>query len=135
MFSDPANRCVRSLGNQARPCDSGPKAARTEARTSARKREVRAAREAPAHLSGRPLCRRWRAHRSVSCDKESDTSWVAPFHMGSGSQLFRRPGLVRRADVRKHAEQILVRSYLILRHFSIGKERKEEIYDIVGECP
>jgi hypothetical protein len=28
-----------------------------------------------------------------------------------------------------------VRPYFIFRHLSIGKERKEEIYDVVGECP
>src|ERR1700722_8843920 len=42
---------------------------------------------------------------------------------------------MRRADVRKGREQVCVRPYLISRPLSIGEERKEEIYDVVGECP
>ena len=42
---------------------------------------------------------------------------------------------MRRAEVRKIGEQVLVRPYLILRHLSICKERKEEIDDVVCECP
>src|SRR5438270_8564708 len=71
IFSGPANRCVRSPGNRARQGDSDRKAGRREARTSAMKKEVRAAGEAPARLGGRPLCKRWRAHLSVPCDKKS----------------------------------------------------------------
>ena len=44
-------------------------------------------------------------------------------------------GLVGRADIRELIEQVGVGSYLIVRHLSIGKERKEEIYDVIGECP
>ena len=55
--------------------------------------------------------------------------------IGLGGHPFRRSGLVRRTDVRKHGEQVLVRPYLISRHLSICEERKEEIYDVVGECP
>src|SRR5258708_2534851 len=33
-------------------------------------REIRAARKAPARLSRRPLCKRWRARRSRPCDKK-----------------------------------------------------------------
>jgi hypothetical protein len=32
-------------------------------------------------------------------------------------------------------EQVFVRPDLILRHLSIREERKEEIHDVVGECP
>src|SRR5580658_1805266 len=52
-----------------------------------------------------------------------------------GGHLFRRSGLVRQPDVRERGEQVFVGPYLILCHLSIGKERQEEIYDIVGECP
>ena len=40
-----------------------------------------------------------------------------------------------RADVREIGEHIGVWPYVISRDLSIGKERKEEIYDVVGECP
>src|SRR5260370_34081516 len=59
MFSGPASRCVRSLGNRARPDDSDRKAGLGVARTFAMKRAVRGARESLAHPSARPLCRRW----------------------------------------------------------------------------
>src|SRR5208283_1034998 len=98
------------------------------------KTEVRAAEGVWAPLSGRPLCRKWRAHRPVSCDKKSDTSSGVPF-VGLGGHRFRRSAFVRRADVRERREQVLVGTYLILLHLSIGEERKEEIYDVVGERP
>ena len=47
---------------------------------------------------------------------------------------FRSPGFVRRAHVGKFREQVFVRTYLILRHLSIGEKGKEEIYDVVAEC-
>src|SRR5579884_227163 len=79
MFSGPASHCVRSPGNRARPGDSDRKAGRRAARTSAMKREGRAAGEASARLWGRPLCKRWRAHLSVSCDKKSGVPRDVPF--------------------------------------------------------
>ena len=42
---------------------------------------------------------------------------------------------MRRAYVRERSEQVLVGPDVILRHLSIRKERKEEIHDVVGECP
>ena len=42
---------------------------------------------------------------------------------------------MRRANVRELSEQVLVSAYVIPHHLSIGKEGKEEIYDIVGKCP
>ena len=65
--------------NQARPYDNDRKAGQIAARTFATKKEVRAAGESLAHLSGRPLCRKWIGHRSASCDKKSGTSWDVPF--------------------------------------------------------
>src|SRR5579864_687366 len=41
--------------------------------------EVRAAGEASARLWDRPLCKRWRAHLSVSCDKKSGVPRDVPF--------------------------------------------------------
>src|SRR5258708_30747069 len=79
MFAGPASRCVRSPGNRARPGDSDRKAGRREARTSAMKGEVRAAGQASARLWGRPLCKRWRAHLSVSYDKKSGVPRDVPF--------------------------------------------------------
>src|SRR5258707_12630614 len=55
-------------------------------RTSAMKREVRAAAEASARLWGRPLCKRWRAHLSVSCDKKSGVPRDVPF-LGLGPAI------------------------------------------------
>src|SRR5947209_9322734 len=86
MFSGPASRCVRSPGNRARQGDSDWKAGRREARTSVMKREVRAAAEASARLWGRPLCKRWRAHLSVSCDKKSGVPRDVPF-LGPGPAI------------------------------------------------
>src|SRR5713101_4343154 len=79
IFSGPASRCVRSPGNRARQGDSDRKVGRREARTSAMKKEVRAAGEASARLSGRPLYKRWRAHLYVWCDKKRGVSWDVPF--------------------------------------------------------
>src|SRR3984957_13706071 len=47
----------------------------------------------------------------------------------------RGSNLMRRTDVGKGGEQVCVWPYVISRHLSIGEERKEEIYDVVGECP
>src|SRR5271170_5225119 len=79
ISSGPANRCVRSRGNRGRPCDSDRKDARRAARTSATMRAVREAGESSARLSGQPLCRRWRAHRSAFCDKQLGVPWEVPF--------------------------------------------------------
>src|SRR5271155_5873965 len=93
MFLGPASCYVRSPGNRARLGDSDRKAGRRAARTFARKREVRATRVAWARLSGQPPCKRWRDHRSVSCDKKSGVPWdllfVAPF-LGFGPAIGRR---------------------------------------------
>ena len=75
----PASRCVRSLGNRARQGGTDRRAERREARTSATKREIRAAGEASARLSSRPLGKRWRARLSVWCDKKSGVPWNFPF--------------------------------------------------------
>src|SRR5712671_4311633 len=79
MLSGLASHCVRSRGNRARQGDSDRKAGRREARTSARKTGVRATGEASARLSPLPLCKRWRVHLPVSCDKTSGISRVVPF--------------------------------------------------------
>ena len=52
----------------------------------------------------------------------------------SGSSL-PTPRLVRRAHVGELREQVFVRPDLILGYLSVAKERKEEIHDVVGECP
>ena len=49
--------------------------------------------------------------------------------------FFRGPRLVRRAQVREFREQVFVRPDLIFRHLSIGKDRKKEIHNIVGQRP
>jgi hypothetical protein len=49
--------------------------------------------------------------------------------------LARTPGLVRRPHVREFREQIFMRTYLVVRHFSIAEDRKEETYDIIDERP
>ena len=67
----------------------------------------------PVRLPGR----KWIAHRFASSDNESDSSSDVPFG-GSGSHQFRRSGLTRCGDLRKHAEQVLVRPFLISRHLS-----------------
>src|ERR1700722_7011192 len=79
IFPGPASRCVRILGNRAPPDDNDRKAARRAIRTCATKTEFREAREELAHLSGRPLCKRWRTHRSALCD----TKLGAPFGVPS----------------------------------------------------
>ena len=42
---------------------------------------------------------------------------------------------MRRAQVGEFGEQVFVGPYLILRHLSICEDGKEEIDDVVGECP
>src|SRR6266403_5426102 len=79
IFSGPANRCVRSQGNRARQGDSDRKAGRKEARTFAMTMEVRAAGAASLRPSARPLCKRWRARLSVSCDTKLDVPRSLPF--------------------------------------------------------
>src|SRR5579871_1357183 len=79
MFLGPANRYVRSQGNRAQQGDIDRKAGRREARTSAMTREVRAQGAASARLSGRPLCRRGKAHRCVLSDTTSGISRDVPF--------------------------------------------------------
>src|ERR1700720_2955432 len=79
IFSDLASHCVRSRGNRARQGDSDQKAERTGARTSGMRKEARATAKASARLSARPLCKRWRVHLPVSCDKKSTVSWDVPF--------------------------------------------------------
>src|ERR1700726_2447628 len=86
IFSDLASHCVRSLGNRARLGDSDRKAERTGARTSGMRKEARATAKALARLSARLLCKRWKAHLPVSCDKKSGVSWNVPFP-GRGPQL------------------------------------------------
>src|SRR5579863_53087 len=71
-------RCVRSQDNPGQPDDSDRRAGRTVVRTFAKKKEVRAAEEVSGRLSDQPLCRRWKAHRSVSCDKKLGASWFVP---------------------------------------------------------
>jgi len=92
ISSGPASHCVRSPGNRARQGDSDRKAARREVRTSAMKRGVRAAGESSARLWDRPLCKRWRAHRSVSCDTKSDVPPDVPFlALGRTIEMMRAP--------------------------------------------
>src|SRR6266850_7598056 len=74
MFSGPASQCVRSPDSRALPGDSDRKAERTGTRTSGMRKEARATAKAPARLSARPLCKRWRVHLPVSCDKQSGVS-------------------------------------------------------------
>ena len=69
--------------------------------------------------------------RVVGCDGE--TRAARPNGLSGNS--FRRSGLVGRAHVGELPEQVFVGPDLILRHLSIAKERKEEIHDVVGECP
>jgi hypothetical protein len=52
---------------------------------------------------------------------------------GLRGDSLRSPVAVRRAHVGELREQVFVGSDLILRHLSIGRERKEEIHDVVGE--
>src|SRR5256714_5213408 len=122
MFSGPASRCVRSPGNRARPGESDRKAGRRAARTSAMKREVRAAAEASARLWDQPLGKRWRAHLSVSCDKKSGVPWNVPFlprHLENDFQLDR--GAERKAcDAIHQAARALVFSKDVLQQLRSG---------------
>src|SRR4029077_20503100 len=43
------------------------------------RKEARATEEVSARLSTRPLCKRWRVHLPVSCDKKSGVSRDVPF--------------------------------------------------------
>src|SRR5712691_12622325 len=79
MFSGPASQCVRSPDSRALPGDSDRRAERTGARTSGMRKEARATAKALALLSARPLCKRWRVHLPVSCDKKSGVSGDVPF--------------------------------------------------------
>src|SRR3984893_16367447 len=79
MFSDPASRCGQSPDSRALPGDSDRKAERTGARTSGMRKEARATAKALARLAARSLCKRWRVHPPVSCDKKSGVSRVVPF--------------------------------------------------------
>src|SRR5437016_13500051 len=79
ISSGPASRCAQSPGNRARQGESDRKAGRTEARTSAMKREARGAGELSAPLSGRLLDKRWRAHLFLPCDKKSGVPRDVPF--------------------------------------------------------
>src|SRR4029077_4240271 len=78
-FSGPASQCVRSPDSRELPGDSDRKAGRTGARTSGMRKEARATAIAPVRLSARLLCKRWRVHLPVSCDKESGVSREVPF--------------------------------------------------------
>src|SRR5438105_9171369 len=122
MFSGPASRCVRSPGNRARPGESDRQAGRRAAQTSAMKREVRAAGEASARLWGQPLCKRWRAHLSASCDKKSGIPWNVPFlprHLENDFQLDR--GAERKAcDAIHQAARALVFSKDVLQQLRSG---------------
>src|SRR5215467_6317653 len=75
-FTDPEINPHSQVWHQG---DSDRKAGRREARTSGRKREPRAAGEASARPWGHLLCKRWRAHLSVSCDKKSGVPRDVPF--------------------------------------------------------
>src|SRR3984893_16153391 len=134
IFSGPASRCVRSPGNRARQGDSDRKAGRREARTSAMKRGVRAAAEASARLWGRPLCKRWRAHLSVSCDKKSGVPWNVPFlprHLENDFQLDR--GAERKAcDAIYQAARALVFSEDVLQQLRSGVSDFRLIAEISG---
>src|SRR6266849_5987800 len=79
MFSGPASRCGQSPDSRALPGDSDRKAERTGARTCGMRKEARATAKALARLSARPLCKRWRVHLPVSCDKKSGVSRDVPF--------------------------------------------------------
>src|SRR5579859_6162572 len=78
MFSRPASRCDQSPDSRALPGDNDRKAERTAARTSGMRKEARATAKALARLSARPLCKRWRGHLPVSCDKKSGVSREVP---------------------------------------------------------
>src|SRR5712664_139680 len=79
MFSGPASRYGQSPDSRALPGDSDQKAERTGVRTSGMRKEARATAKALARLSTRPLCKRWRVHLPVSCDKKSAVSRNVPF--------------------------------------------------------
>src|ERR1700726_3213582 len=132
MFSGPASRCVRSLGNRARQGDSDRQAGRRAARTSAMKREVRAVGEASARLWDQPLGKRWRAHLSVSCDKKSGVPWSVPFlprHLENDFQLDR--GAERKAcNAVYQAARALVLSEDVLQQLRSGVSDFRLIADI-----
>lgn len=76
---------------------------RREVRTSAMKTEVRGTGEASAHLSGRPFCKRSRAHLSESYDKRKGVPWASRFFVLANFTLSGRRGTVhcRSSFVRK----------------------------------
>src|SRR6202521_3403543 len=86
------------------------------------KREIRAAGEASSRLWGRPLCKRWRAHLSVSCDKKSGVPWNVPFlprYLENDFQLNR--GAERKAgDAIYQAARALVFSEDVLQQLRSG---------------
>src|SRR5436305_11822119 len=96
------------------------------------KREVRAAAEVWAHLWGRPLGKRWRAHRSVSCDKKSGVPLNVPFlprHLENDFQLDR--GAERKAcDAIHQAARALVFSEDVLQQLRSGVSDSRLIADI-----
>src|SRR6267378_43122 len=79
IFLGPASRCGQSPDSRALPGDNDRKAERTGARTSGMRKEARATAKALVRLSARPLCKRWRVHLPVSCDKEWGVSRDVPF--------------------------------------------------------
>src|SRR6266513_1519566 len=96
------------------------------------KREVRAAGEASARLWGQPLCKRWRAHLSASCDKKSGIPWNVPFlprHLENDFQLDR--GAERKAcDAIHQAARALVFSEDVLQQLRSGVSDLRLIADI-----
>src|SRR6266513_2782994 len=96
------------------------------------KREVRAAGEASARLWGQPLCKRWRAHLSASCDKKSGIPWNVPFlprHLENDFQLDR--GAERKAcDAIHQAARALVFSEDVLQQLRSGVSDFRLIADI-----
>src|SRR6266566_4128031 len=126
MLSGPGSRCVRSLGNRARPGDNDRTGGRREARTSAMKREGRAAAAAWARLSGPPLCKRWRGHLPVSYDRRSGVPRDVPF-LGPGPAIATlRSKRASSAPVPRHLEDDL--------QLDRGAERKtgDAIYQAAG---
>src|SRR5438270_10245538 len=96
------------------------------------KREVRAAGEASARLWGQPLCKRWRAHLSASCDTKSGVPWNVPFlprHLENDFQLDR--GAERKAcDAIYQAARALVFSEDVLQQLRSGVSDFRLIADI-----
>src|ERR1700730_2821335 len=90
IFSRPANRYVRSPGNQARQGGSDRKSARRAARTSATKREGRATAESSGRLLVQPRDKKSRGHPLESCGRQCDVPRHAPFfHSGPAAKMVR----------------------------------------------